>query len=284
MADVQDTIRERAAALLSSGEVSAVVGWGAGRFDDVRFPLVIKRAEDAGKLVFDASCVQMTAKRLLEHTGEGKVALVARGCESRAVNRFIADHQLTRDQVYVIGVPCPGMVDPATGETLKRCAECQVRNPVVHDELVGDPVPEPKPYRFAEVDRVEAMSREERRAFFDEMYGKCIRCYACRNACPCCTCRECFVEQDKVGWQGKAFNVNEARYYGMIRAFHTGDRCIECGECERACPMGLPLMVIMHQQVRDIDKLFGPYEGGGLTDSGPDPLRTYKTDDIEEFM
>ena len=92
------------------------------------------------------------------------------------------------------------------------------------------------------------------------------------------------MEQERPGWQGKEYTLNEARYYGLIRAFHTGDRCIECGECERVCPEHLPLMTLMHLQVRDIDQLFGPYEGGGLTDAGPDPLRSFKTDDVEEFM
>lgn len=279
-----EDIRKRAAELLESGEVATVIGWGCGRFENQRRPLVAKRAEDAQNLVFDEYCAHMVAKRVLEHTADGRVALFARGCESRAVNRFIADHQLKREQVYIIGVPCPGMRDWVTGEPLKKCGECQHRNPVVYDELLGSPVEEPAPYRFGEVDEIEAMDRADRRAFYDALYTSCIRCYACRNACPCCTCKECFVEQERVGWQGKQFNTNEARYYGMIRAFHTGDRCIECGECERACPMGLPLMRLMHKQVRDIDKLFGPYEGGGLTDAGPDPLRTFKTDDIEEFM
>lgn len=281
---MQDTLRDRARQLLESGEVTCVVGWGAGRFENQRHPLVVSRAEDADKLVFDRYCAHGIAKYVLEHIAQGKVALFARGCEARAVNRFMADNQLKRDQVYILGIPCPGMVDWANGEELKKCAECQHRNPVIYDELVGEEVEEPAPYRFSDVDALEAMSREERRAFFDTMYESCIRCYACRDACPCCTCKECFVEQERAGWLGKQYNVNEARYYGMIRAYHTGDRCIECGECERVCPMGLPLMRLMHKQVRDIDKLFGPYEGGGLTSIGPDPLRTYKTDDLEEFM
>lgn len=281
---MNEAVQQRAAQLLESGEVATVVGWGAGRFENQRRPLVVKRAQDAKDLVFDRYCAHMVAKRVLEHAPEGRVALFARGCESRAVNRFIADHQLKREQVHIVGIPCPGMVDWTNGAPLKKCEECQHRNPVVFDELLGDAVEEPAPYRFAEVDEIEAMDRADRRAFYDALYTSCIRCYACRNACPCCTCKECFVEQERVGWQGKQFNTNEARYYGMIRAYHTGDRCIECGECERACPMGLPLMRLMHKQVRDIDRLFGPYEGGGLTDSGPDPLRTYKTDDIEEFM
>ena len=48
--------------------------------------------------------------------------------------------------------------------------------------------------------------------------------------------------------------------------------------------MGLPLMTLMHKQIKDISELFGPYEGGGLSPDAPDALRTFKTDDIEEFM
>ncbi len=281
---IQDSIRSRAAALLESGEVACVVGWTKGRFDNTRAPLVVYDADQVDRLVFDEYCIQGLGCYALEHVGEGKVALCARGCESRAVNRFIADKQMERDQMHVLGIPCPGMRDPRTGDELKKCRECQRRNPVEHDELLGDAVDEPAPYRFAEVDALEAMEPRERRAFFDDAFSKCIRCYACRNACPCCTCKGCFVDAERPGWEGREFNVDEMRYYGMIRAFHTGDRCIECGECERVCPMGLPLMTLMHKQVRDIDALFGPYEGGGLTADGPDPLRSYNVDDVEEFM
>ena len=278
-----EDLRARAKALLESGEVVAVVGWTQGRFAGQRPVYVATTPDQADNLVFDDECAPLAAKFALEHIHAGKVALYTRGCEARAVNRFIADNQLKRDQMVLLGIPCPGMKG-STGAELKKCAECQHRNPVVFDELFGDQAPEPKADRFAEVERFEQLSREERREFYDRFYNTCIRCYACRQACPCCTCRECFVEQERPGWQGKEFNLDEARYYGMIRNFHTGDRCIECGECERACPQNLPLMTLIHLQVRDIDQLFDPYEGGGLTDSGPDPLRTYKFDDIEEFM
>lgn len=283
MSNQTDAIRARAQELLEAGEVACVIGFRAGRFNNSRTPFVATTAADAANLVFDEYCAQMIAPYVLEHTSQGRVGLFARGCESRAVNRMIADRQLSRGQVYLLGWPCPGMKDEL-GEPLKKCAECQQRNPLAANETFGDAVTETKPDRFADVERLEAMNREERRAFFDRMYTSCIRCYACRNACPCCTCRECFVEQERVGWQGKQYNLDEARFYGLTRAFHVGDRCIECGECERACPMGLPLMTVMHKQVRDIDKLFGPYEGGGFNEEGPDPLRTYTFDDVEEFM
>ena len=282
--NISESLRNRAIELLESGEVACVVGWAGGRFENVRTPLVAYTPEQAARLTYDEYCIQALGSYALEHIGAGKVALFARGCESRAVNRFIADHQAKREQFHLLGIPCTGMHSPITGGLLKKCAECQHRNPVAHDELFGEPVEEVAAYRFAEVDVLEGMSQQERRAFFDDAFSKCIRCYACRNACPCCTCKGCFVDSERAGWEGHEFNVNETRYYGLIRAFHTGDRCIECGECERVCPMGLPLMTLMHKQVRDIDRLFGPYEGGGLTEEGPDPLRTYLTDDIEEFM
>ncbi len=287
---IQDDIRAHAATLLSSGEVACVVGWTKGR-EGAQRPIFVARTEqEAGQIVFDELCMGISAKFALQQLryarvseGSKRVAVLARGCETRALNRFFADRQAQREEFVVLGIPCPGMKGE-DGQPLKRCEECQNRNPLFADRTFGEAVEETKPYRFAEVDRIEAMSRAERREYFDRAFSTCIRCNACREACPCCTCVECFTDQEKPGWQGGQFTVAEARFYGLTRAFHTGDRCIECGECERVCSMGLPLMSLMHKQVRDISLLFGPYDGGGYTDSGPDPLRTYLTNDIEEFM
>lgn len=278
-----DILQARAKELLKSGEVACVIGWRAGRLYYQRTPYCANTPEQAELLVCDEHCEHALGKYVLEQKDKGKVGLFTRGCESRAINRLIADNQLKREDVYLIGIPCEGCTN-REGVILKRCDECQFRNPIIYDEVIADPVPEPKKDRFADVRNLEAMDRETRRAFFDLMYETCIRCHACRQACPCCTCKVCFAEQERQGWQGKEFDIEQARYYGVTRSFHVGDRCIECGECERVCPMGLPLMTLMHKQVKDIDELFGPYEGGGLSPDGEDALRTFKTDDIEEFM
>ena len=138
--------------------------------------------------------------------------------------------------------------------------------------------------RFAEVAAVESMPQPERAKYFESIYAKCIRCYACRDVCPCCTCRECFVDARRENWVGKQNNVAENRFYGLTRVMHIADRCIECGECERVCPMDLPLMKLNRKVIQDLNALFGEYEAGLAVDEPKEKLITYDLGDQEEFM
>ena len=204
---------------------------------------------------------------------------------ARGIVRLVADQVIKREDVYLIGVGCPGMKDRKTGELLKKCAECRHNNPVVCDEMAGEPAEKPEPVdRFAEVQAVEAMPQPERSRYFESVYAKCIRCYACRDVCPCCTCRECFVDQRRENWVGKQNNVAENRFYGLTRVMLIGDRCIECGECERACPMDLPLMKLNRKVIQDLNDLFGEFESSMSLDENVEPLITYDLNDREEFM
>ena len=284
MASIQDEIRERARALLESGDICAFIGWEAGRLEHQTTPLICLKPEDTDRLVFDEYCVNNLAKYVRDLKARGKVGLCVRGCDARAINRMIEDNQIERDEVYLLGIGCPQMKDRKTDTVLNKCANCMHRNPVIYDEMIGEPVQEMPPAdRWGQATLVEGLDRQARQNFFDMAWEKCLRCYACRNVCPCCTCRTCFVDQRDVGWLGKQNNLTENRFYGLIRAFHISDRCIECGECERACPMHLPLMALNRELVKDMNELFGEYESG-MDAQRPDALRTYSLDDIEEFM
>ncbi len=281
----QEKIRSRAKELLESGEVATFIGWEAGRFENQTTPLVITDAADADKLVFNEYCVNTIAKYVRDVKARGKVGLVVRGCDSRGIVRLITDQVIKREDVYLIGVGCPGIKDRRTGEQLKKCAECRHNNPVVCDEMAGDAVERPVPEgRFAEVGEIEAMAQAERSRYFESVYAKCIRCYACRDVCPCCTCRECFVDQRRENWVGKQNNVAENRFYGLTRVMHIADRCIECGECERACPMDLPLMKLNRKVIKDLNELFGEFESSLSLDESIEPLTVYDLNDREEFM
>lgn len=284
MSAIEDKIRIRTKELLESGEVAEVIGWGKGRFENQTSPLFIKDPSRVDELVYNDYCVNTLGKYAYQMKGDGKIALCVRGCDARAINRMLSDKALNREDVYLLGIPCEGMRDRKTNEVLKKCQECRHHNPVVYDELLGEEVEFPLPEnRFVEVEAIEQMSTQERADYFDTVFSKCIRCYACRDVCPCCTCNQCFVDQREADWQGKQSNIPENRFFGLTRAFHVGDRCIECGECERVCPMGLPLMSLNRKLIKDMNTLFGEFEAG-MGDEGPDVLRTYKLDDVEEFM
>ena len=285
MNDITSKMREIAKDLLTKGEVQYLIGWEKGRFANQSPPAFIRTAAQVDRLIWDDYCLAGTSKYLLDNKyPEGKIGVFVRGCDSRGINRLLQDGQIKREDLYLIGIPCTGKKDPHTDAPAKKCVECCHPNPVVYDVLIGEKVPEEaKPERFDDVKAWEQKSADERFEYWAKQYDKCIRCYACRNVCPACSCRECFVDQYRVGWQGKQNNRAENQLYCLTKAFHVAGRCIECGECERVCPMGLPLMELNRKVIQDLDELFGPYEASLDTETEP-PLSMFKLNDPEKFM
>ena len=277
-AQVQDRIREEAKKALASGEVSAVVGWTSTRFEDKTKPYFAETEAECDLLVWNQYCINGTGKFALDDRyPEKKIAIIARGCDSRALNRMMRDKQLKRENLYIIGVVCDGKENAV-------CDGCQHKNPLTYDVLIGEPVEEQmNAERFKEIEAFEKLTPDQRYEYWAKQYDKCIHCYACRNACPACNCVECYADQYRTGWQGKAADREQNQVYGLTRAFHVGDRCIECGECERVCPMNLPIMRQTKKMLKDINDLFGDYECG-LPDDAMPVLGTYKLEDPDEFM
>ncbi|MBC7119094.1 MAG: Coenzyme F420 hydrogenase/dehydrogenase, beta subunit C-terminal domain [Methanobacteriaceae archaeon] len=80
---------------------------------------------------------------------------------------------------------------------------------------------------------------------WDDQWKRCIKCLACRDACPLCFCEECELERDYL-MEPENRPPNPLTFQG-IRLFHMGFSCINCGQCEDVCPMDIPLSRIYHK-------------------------------------
>lgn len=310
-------IKEAVAQDLLSGRIDLLLGWEKGHFWWESKPLFAVSEEDLARLTWDSFCAVNLSRYLLEELKEDKkVGVLVKGCDSRAFNRLLQDNMVEREKVVLYGLPCPGMLDydllvAKAGTALKaiveeneqvilkteqgditlkrdqvmlaKCRECVHPNPVTYDQLLLEPVAEKTPAeRFKTVEELEEYSPDERFAYWERELSRCLRCYACRQACCYCSCVQCFVEQEEPRWQGRAYEPSENFMFHLIRAYHGAGRCIECGECERVCPVGIPLMELNRKIIKDMNELYGVYEAGLETEAEP-PLLTYRPDDPAAF-
>ena len=309
-----DKIKEISRRLLKEAKVDMVIGFRKGTVVMMNEPCFVKAAEDIDNLVWDSNCGINLANYLTNRTE--KIGIIAKGCDSRNIVTHIIENKIKREQVVIIGVPCKGMIDRhkieamAEGEikevietddtiqikgdgfekTLDKqkvlqqnCAICIHRNPVIYDELVADEVKEQEDVdRYADVRDIETMSPDDKWDFFEDLLSTCIRCYACRNACPLCYCPTCFVDESRPQWVGKSQDPTDVRTFHFLRAYHCAGRCTDCGACERACPMGIKVRLLTKKLEKDCLELFD-WEAGMALEKRP-PLDTYRPNDPDEFI
>jgi len=310
-----EKIREIAKKLLEEKAVDLVIGFKKGTLPMMTEPVMIKEPEETGQLYWGSFCSMNLANYLPKR--KEKIGIIAKGCDSRNIAVHIVENQIQRDQLYIIGVPCTGIVDRrkirllAAGkelreviesdeeltikgkdfeQTVKRidflqdnCITCMHRNPVICDEMAGEMVEERKdPDPYDDVKEIEAMGPDERWKFFSNVMKDCIRCYACRNACPLCYCPTCFVDESDPQWVGKSIDPTDTMTFHILRAFHCAGRCTDCGACEQACPMDINMRLLTRRLNKDALELYG-CEAGLSIEERP-PLDTYRPDDYDKFI
>lgn len=307
---------ERASALLADGTVDRVLGWKAGEFGYDVTPAVFRSAQELEQsFVWNDFCGANFSKYLVKETlGEGKVLVFLKPCDTYSFNQLLTEHRFDREKVYAIGVPCDGMLDGGklrdragelasfavegdmvTVETLydgtltlpraellpDRCVNCKSKKHVAYDELLGEDGDVLDSHRFDEVERLERMTADERYAFWQNELSRCIRCNACRDVCPACTCEKCVFDNPNSGVENKAAaNSFEEKLFHIIRAFHVAGRCTDCGECSRVCPQHIPLHLLNRKFIHDIDRFYGDYQAGAEVGSRA-PIVNYSKDDLE---
>jgi len=313
----RDILVSKACELLENGTVDRVLGWKIGEFAYDVTPAVFRSCEELrAELVWNDFCGANFSKYLIKETGkgDGKVLVFLKSCDTYSFNQLLTEHRFDREKVYAVGVPCNGMLDPkllkdkaegilsvtdkgdvveietlydgtvtvARGELLPdRCLNCKSKKHVAYDELLGADGEVSESGRFDEVARLEKMSADERFEFWQNELSRCIRCNACRDVCPACTCEKCVFDNPNSGVENKApANEFEEKMFHIIRAFHVAGRCTDCGECSRVCPQSIPLHLLNRKFIKDIDNFYGEYQAGAEVGSRA-PIVNYTTEDLE---
>lgn len=299
-------------------KVDEVIGCKQG-FDAVHAePCFVTKPEQIEELILNPLCAHNLASYLPSRKKK-KTGVVAKGCDSRTIIQLLQEGLIERENVVIIGVPCRGVVsakklaravdhEPIISATFDKdtivvktpkgekklalsevspdkCKSCQYPTPIVYDFLVDEPIqPDKAPESvYDDVRELEGKSLEERKAYWEKELGRCIRCYACRNACPLCVCQDaCIAETRDPHWMSQQATLTEKMMFHMIHALHTAGRCTECGECERACPMEIPLGKLKKKINMEMKDLFN-YVPGTNTEEKP-PMYTFNVEEekIEE--
>ena len=289
---MQNKLQETARQLLADKKVDVVIGYGETETGAVG-AVFIRDPNDVGKLFWDKRCRTNLATYLMrkEVRKLGRPAVVVKGCDSRSIRTLITESQIKREDVYIIGMACEGVIEEipgkaasTEGELVQKCTVCDVHLPLGCDVVIGD-VPNPavsSEQRYALLERIMAMSPTERIAYWSKQFERCFKCYACRQSCPLCYCNVCIADKNRPIVIEPSSSLKGNFAWQIVRAFHLAGRCSGCGECERACPAGIELSLLNQTLAKAAEENFD-YRAGTKDDS-EQLIGHYSEQDEEEFI
>ncbi|MEA4811939.1 MAG: 4Fe-4S binding protein [Anaerolineaceae bacterium] len=316
MTDLETRIKAEAKRLLDEKIVDVFIGF---RREDAPLhpqPAFFSNSAELEDFVYNPLCQNNLAKFLTRYPHEAKIGMVVRGCENRAVNHLIVERQHPRENIFMLGVPCSGIYDwrkisQRCGEEIRKislspekirvttakedfsfepkelkhvsCLRCSQPNPVSADLLIGEPVEAVDPARAKrQVETFAGMEAKARYDWFTHEAERCIRCYACRAACPMCYCAECFVDHGAPRWTESMVSKAGMQTWHIIRAFHQSGRCVDCGACERACPMDIRMTYLTEKLNQDMQENYQFV--CGMDDKTQPPFASFNMDDKARFV
>lgn len=250
-----------------------------------------------------------------------KVGIVAKGCVGRALIHLVVEKQIDLDDIMIIGINCNGIINRkriekefgdkeilecfvinkdivVKGKDFEKrlpfheylnelCKTCKIRSPPnsssLSEVIIGESQEIPSVEdEYNDVVEFDAKSPDEKWEYTKDLLSSCIRCYACREACPMCYCKLCFVDQNKPIWFGKTTDFSDIFVFHLIRSVHLAGRCVGCGACSSVCPMGIDLHLVTRKLENIVKERFDFTSGLNL--ENPPPMTAYSMEDEQEFM
>jgi len=242
---------------LEDGTVDIFLGYKSSYGHPLPHCFVKEKLEEVDQLIDGPArySLEKIATHIAAQKPNLKIGMLARDCNQRALKALTIWNKLKSENFKTITVNC-------CPSNLKKHADCSYLESEpsgVYKKQVGIDNTLP-------LEAVQAYSDGERFSRWMYEFQKCVKCYGCRNICPVCFCKDCSLENDDLVGTGKL--PPDIPIFHLVRAVHMAGRCIDCGLCEDACPVDIPLRLLYRKVNALFSELFD-YETGVCEGQSP---------------
>lgn len=133
------------------------------------------------------------------------------------------------------------------------------------------------------------LAEQDQIDFVETISSLCVNCKNCRAVCPICYCKQCVFDGDVfkyplekyITWSGKRSILSmppDKLLFHLTRMSHVATSCVACGQCEAACPNGIPLGRIYQRISTAAQDALGYAAGRSLDEELP--LTTFQEDEL----
>ncbi len=184
----------------------------------------------------------------------GRIGVVVKGCDAKAVAGLLREAQIDRDDVVLIGVRCGGVLEAAelptawrsSRDRAPRCFGCDNREPSLVDHLLGEPQPEPpRPAMTIEEASQRSTPSRLRSAGPSGAEVQQVRpLLRLPPGLPALRLRALRRRQDAAALDRGVLPPARQPLVEHHPSLHLAGRCVDCLQCERFCPVGIPLTLV----------------------------------------
>lgn len=263
-----DKLKLKSKQLLESREVNSVLGTVHGTGNRIR-PMFIREIKDIDNLIINESPSINLAAYIAQadNLKKGKVLIIASMNELKAIKQLSDENRINDEQLRVIGViGKEGIIEFNKLNEVSDYIQSTQSLPSAHDNSL---------------EQISSMTQDQRWQYWKQVMEGCIRCYACRSACPLCYCERCAVEINQPQWVSVASHTKGNFEWHIMRAIHLAGRCVGCQSCSNACPINLPIHLLNRAVNKETDERFGKTQS---TQSSTHCMSSFSANDFEDFI